>query len=124
MLAENHACLSSIARLIEADPSTGAAAVADDPDSLNAAHPRYQSHSTLFKLLLDAGWTPSLADHLPDEALDDRLAAAARYMGDAMGVPAGCADRVHRMKHFIIRGLRQFDTPVRSEEHTSELQSH
>ena len=111
-LAENHACLSTLAHLIEADPSTGIAAQASDPASMDAAHPRFQSHSTLFKMLLDAGWTPSLADHQPDEPTDDRLAAAVRYMGDALGVPQGCADRVHRMKHFIIKGVRQFDEPV------------
>jgi SAM-dependent methyltransferase len=109
VLAENHACLSSMARLVEADPSTGQAASADDAGSMDAAHPRFQSHSTINKLMLDAGWTPSLVDHQPDVALDDRVAAAVRFMGDALGVPAGCADRVHRMKHFIFRGQRLFD---------------
>lgn len=119
VLAENHACLSSMARLIEADPSTGHAASADDACSMDIAHPRFQSHSTINKLMLDAGWTPSLADHQPDAALDDRVAAAVRYMGDALGVPAGCADRVHRMKHFIFRGQRHFDTGLDSALPTS-----
>jgi hypothetical protein len=114
MLARNHASLSGIARLIEADPSTGTAASPDSALSEQQAHPRWHSHATIFKLLLDAGWTPALADHLPDHEADDRLAAAARYMGDALGVPAGCADRVHRMKDLIIRGVRQFDAPVPS----------
>jgi len=109
VLAENHACLSTIAHLIEADPSTGQAASAHDTLSQELAHPRYQSHSTIYKLLLDAGWTPTLVDHQPDQPMDDKVAAAVRYMGDALGVPAGCADRVHRMKHLIIRGIRQFD---------------
>lgn len=112
VLAENHACLSGMARLVEADPSTGHAASADDACSMDAAHPRFQSHSTINKLMLDAGWTPSLADHQPDQPIDDKLAAAVRYMGDALGVPAGCADRVHRMKHFIFRGQRHFDDAV------------
>ncbi|MBI5927037.1 MAG: methyltransferase domain-containing protein [Aquabacterium sp.] len=112
VLAENHACLSAMAHLIEADPSTGIAALPDDPLGMDKAHPRFQSHSTIFKLLLDAGWTPSLADHVPEQGVDDKLAAAVRYMGDALGVPPGCADRVHRMKHFIIGCQRQFDDAV------------
>lgn len=112
MLAENHACLSTLGHLIEADLSTGHAALAADPASLDKAHPRFQSHATIFKLLLDAGWTPSLADHLPDQPADDKLAAAVRYMGDVLGVPQGCADRTHRMKHFIIECSRQFDQAV------------
>ncbi|WP_170631392.1 hypothetical protein, partial [Acinetobacter baumannii] len=98
-----------MAHLIEADPSTGLAASAHDTLSQELAHPRYQSHSTIYKLLLDAGWTPTRVDHQPDQPMDDKVAAAVRYIGDALGVPAGCADRVHRMKHFIIRGVRQFD---------------
>lgn len=112
VLAENHACLSTLAHLIEADPSTGCAALPDDPQSMDRAHPRFQSHSTIFKLLLDAGWTPSLADHQAEQPADDKLAAAVRYMGDALGVPPGCADRVHRMKHFIVHCQRQFDDVV------------
>ncbi len=104
--AENHARLSAIARLIEADMSTGQAAAATGMDM---AHPRFQSASTLYKLLLDAGWTPALLDHEPDEPMDDRLGAAARYIGEALGVPAGCTDRVHRMKHLIIEARRRFD---------------
>lgn len=112
VLAENHACLSSIAHLIEADVSTGTAATPGDATSMARAHPRLQSPSTIYKMLLDAGWMPTLADHEPDERSDDRLAAAARYMGEALGVPHGCADRVHRMKHLIIRTQRLFDEPV------------
>jgi SAM-dependent methyltransferase len=107
--AENHACLSGISRLIEADMSTGVAALPGDPSGMDRAHPRFQSHSTLYKMLLDAGWMPTLVDNEPDERIDDRVAAAARYMGEALGVPPGCADRVHRMKHFIVRAQRPFD---------------
>jgi len=112
VLAENHARLSSLAHLIEADVSTGTSAHADDASSLDRAHPRFQSPSTIYKMLMDAAWMPTLIDNQPDEAIDDRLAAAARYMGEALGVPPGCPDRVHRMKHLIIRAQRPFDTPV------------
>jgi hypothetical protein len=114
VLAENHACLSAMAHLIEADFSTGCAALPDTPQGMDIAHPRFQSHSTIFKLLLDAGWSPTLVDHQPEAPVADTLAAAVRYMGDALGVPPGCADRVHRMKHFIIRAQRQFDDAVTS----------
>lgn len=110
--AENHARLSRIAHLIESDLSTGIAAQAGDAMAMDLAHPRAQSHSSLFKLLMDAGWMPSLVDNEPDDPVDDRLKAAARYMGEALGVPQGCVDRVHRMKHFIVRAQRVFDAPV------------
>lgn len=109
MRARNHACLSTLARLIEADPSTGVAASMGNATGMDQAHPRYQSPATLYKMLLDAGWTPTLVDHEPDERLDDRLGAAARYMGEVLGVPHGCADRVHRMKDLIVRAHRRFD---------------
>src|SRR5690606_9451011 len=60
--AENHARLSTIAHLIEADVSTGIAADAHDAATMDLAHPRAHSHATLFKLLMDAGWMPSLVD--------------------------------------------------------------
>ncbi|MFT3858022.1 MAG: class I SAM-dependent methyltransferase [Aquabacterium sp.] len=115
--AENHARLSALARLIEADPSTGVPALPDDPASLDEAHPRFQSHSTIYKMLMDAGWMPTLADHEPDDKLDDRMAAAARYMGETLDVPQGCADRVHRMKHLILRATRPFDDQVPASSH-------
>src|SRR5690606_18228760 len=76
--AENHARLSTIAHLIEADLSTGIAADAHDAATMDLAHPRAHSHATLFKLLMDAGWMPSLVESEPDEPLDDRVGAAAR----------------------------------------------
>jgi ubiquinone/menaquinone biosynthesis C-methylase UbiE len=112
VLAENMARLSALASLIEADVSTGMAATAGDTGSMDRAHPRLQSPSTIYKMLLDAGWMPTLVDNEPDESVDDRLAAAARYMGEALGVPQGNTDRVHRMKHLVIRTQRPFDTPV------------
>lgn len=112
LLAENHACLSALSRLIEADLSTGLAACATVAESMDVAHPRHQSHSTIFKMLLDAGWTPTLVDHQPDEAASADLTTAVRHMADALGVPRGCADHVHRMKHFVIRAQRPFDDPV------------
>jgi len=112
VLAENHACLSAISRLIEADVSTGVAATPGDADSVERGHPRWQSPSTIYKMLMDAGWMPTLVDNEPDARHDDRLAAATRYMGEALGVPHGCADRVHRMKHLVIRTQRTFDTPA------------
>lgn len=112
VLAENHARLSTMAHLIEADLSTGQAATPSDTDSMDLAHPRFQSPSSIYKLLMDAGWMPTLADSLPDDRTDDRMAAAARYMGDVLGVPQGCADRVQRMKHLVIRAKRTFDDAV------------
>ena len=114
VLAENHARLSSLAHLIEADVSTGTAATVQDASSLDRAHPRFQSPSTIYKMLMDADWMPTLVDHEPDDVVDDRLAAAARYMGEALGVPPGCPDRVHRMKHLVIRTQRLFDAPVQA----------
>ena len=107
LLARNHTSLSGLARLIEADPSTGTPASADDPD-IGSAHPRWQSHSTLYKLLLDADWIPTLVDHVPDTGIDDKVQAAARFIGDALGVPAGCTDQTRRMKDFVVRATRPF----------------
>jgi SAM-dependent methyltransferase len=112
VLAANHASLSGLSRLVEADPSSGVAATAGAALSVGQAHPRWQSHATIFKLMLDAGWTPALLDHVPEARLDDRVAAGTRYMADALGVPAGCADHIHRMAHLVIRGQRQFDDAV------------
>jgi hypothetical protein len=108
LAAENHACFSQLARLIEADLSTGMAANPAHAHSLAAAHPRQQSPSSVFKMLMDAGWMPHLLDHEPDEPANDKVGAAVRYIADAQDVGPGCVDRVHRMRHLIIEARRTF----------------
>jgi trans-aconitate methyltransferase len=116
VLAENHARLSTLARLIEADLSTGVAASAGDEAGMDHAHPRFQSPSSLYKMLMDAGWMPTLVDKEADEPIDDKVGALARCMGEALGVPPGAADRSHRLKHLVIRAQRLFDDEVRASE--------
>lgn len=116
--AENHARLSMINRIIEADLSSGTAADPDSIGSLDRAHPRLQSHASIYKLLMDAQWMPTLVDNEPDTPQDERVAQAAHYIADAIGVQAGCADLVHRIRHFIIRAQRIFE-PIQSSDNTA-----
>lgn len=116
--AENHACLSMINRIIEADLCSGTAATPECPGSLDRAHPRLQSHASIYKMLMDAGWMPTLVDNEPDAPLDDRVAQAARYIADAIGVQPGCADTVHRIRHFIVRAKRVFE-PIQGGSETA-----
>ena len=110
VLAENHACLSAVAHLLEADLSTGVAASATDERSLNAAHPRHQSPSSIYKLLMDAGWMPNLVATLPDEPLNEQASAAARLLASSLDIAPGNSEQVNRVRHLIIRAERCFDT--------------
>ncbi len=108
----NKATLSSMARLIEGDLSSGVAAYHGSAFTLDQALPRWHSPSTVFKLMLDAGWTPHVVHCEAASEPDARLASAARAMGEALGVPQGVVDKIHRTESFVVRGRRQFEEPV------------
>lgn len=103
----NHASVDALAALVDGDVG-----VAPGRAPL-AGQPRLSSPATLFRLLMDAGWMPTLVDHEPvaDVAapLEAGLQAVARALGRA---PGGCADRVHRMARLVVEARPLFvDAP-------------
>ena len=100
----NAAQWSALQRLIETD-LTNAGEGAWGSDALQQFSP-----SSLFKLLLDAGWMPHLVGALhagpsPAPTLDAAMAIA-----DATDVPRATAKRTLDMQHLIIEARRSFDT--------------
>jgi hypothetical protein len=78
-------------------------------EALSTGQPRLMSVSTLFKLLMDAGWMPHLQDHEPSPALPAPAQAAVAALTTALGrSPAGSAQRVHGMAQVIVEARPLF----------------
>ena len=84
---QNIGHLSVIERLVGGDISDGAAGL------LDASHNRFYTPSSAFKVFLDSGWLPHVAEAtqsaLPSTAFAERIVDAAR----ALGLPAATAAR-------------------------------
>lgn len=98
----NAAHMDMFARLVEADLSAEPASPTD------VLHRRHDSLSSVFKLLMDAGWMPSLQDQIAEEPGDPAITAAALAMADALGVPRRTAARTLRMRRLVIQARRTF----------------
>jgi len=100
----NAAQWSALQRLIETD-LTRAGEGAWGSDALHQF-----SASSLFKLLLDAGWMPHLAGAIHAGPNPDAVRHAAMAIADAAGVPRATAQRTLDMQHLIVEARRAFDT--------------
>ncbi len=104
----NHASVDTLAALVDGDVGV------EPRHAPLAGQPRLSSPATLFRLLMDAGWMPSLVDHAPvDEPaapVDAALQAASRAFGHG---PGGSAERVHRMARLVVEARPIFaDAPA------------
>lgn len=97
---ENSATLSTIERVIEADLSDPLIAGADDV--------RTHSPASVYKLLMDAGWMPTLAGRRDVEPPSAGIAAAALSIAELLDIPRGTAKRTLTIDQFVIHAKRLF----------------
>ncbi len=97
---ENTATLSTIERVIEADLSEPLIAGADDV--------RTHTPASVYKLLMDAGWMPTLAARRDAEPSSAGLTAAALSIADLLDIPRGTARRTLSIDQFVICAKRSF----------------
>jgi hypothetical protein len=71
------------------------------------------SASSLYKLLLDAGWMPHCVDAITVGAPHTDLHRAALAVAQASAVPVGTATRNLSLQHMVIRAERRFDAQPR-----------
>lgn len=97
---ENGASLATIERIIEADLS----------ESLISGMPdvRTQSPASVYKLLMDAGWMPTLAGRRDAEPRSAGIAAAALSIAELLDIPRGTAQRTLTIDQFVICAKRPF----------------
>ena len=103
---ENSATLSTIERVIEADLSEPLIAGADDV--------RTHSPASVYKLLMDAGWMPTLAGRRDVEPTREGIAAAALSIADLLDIPRGTAQRTLSIDQFVICAKRPFAAAPKS----------
>ncbi len=97
---ENGATLSTIERVIEADLSEPLMAGADDV--------RTHSPASVYKLLMDAGWMPTLAGRRDVEPTSAGIADAALSIADLLDIPRGTARRTLSIDQFVLSAKRPF----------------
>lgn len=97
---DNASAASHLERLLRADAAPSATGLA------RGGLP--QVPATFYKLLLDAGWMPSLREHQPCEPASPKAARALRYVAEALGVGPGSVDVVHRMQRLVVEARRPF----------------
>ncbi len=97
---ENSASLSTIERVIEADLSEPLLAGTDDL--------RTHSPASVYKLLMDAGWMPTLAARRDAEPSSAGIAAAALSIADLLDIPRVTAQRTLTIEQFVVCARRTF----------------
>ena len=107
---QNHAQFAMLQRWLEADLTDA------DDGPLAQTQLRYASPASLYKLLLDTGWAPTLAAETAAPAANPGFAAAAVALAESVGVPAATARRQLGTGHLIVQAQRCFDTPTAAAE--------
>ncbi|MCW5657908.1 MAG: hypothetical protein KIT60_09400 [Burkholderiaceae bacterium] len=95
--------LEMLQRFVEADLTD------DDAGPLAGTPLRHRSLASATKLLMDAGWMPTLADACWDEPRSDTIAQSALALAAAIGVPAATAQRHWHMQRAIVHASAPFD---------------
>jgi len=103
---ENHAQFAMLQRWVEADLTDA------DDGPLAQAQLRYASPASLYKLLLDTGWSPTLAGETAAKAANPAFAAAAVALAESVGVPAATARRQLGTGRLTVQAQRSFDVPT------------
>jgi len=103
----NQARLAMLRRWVEGDLTDA------DTGALAQPHLRYASAASVYKLLMDAGWMPHLADASPASVSNDAFSAATWAMTDALAIPRATAQRTLTTEQLVIHAQRRFDaSPV------------
>lgn len=100
---QNHAQFAMLQRWVEADLTD------TDEGALAQPHLRYASPASLYKLLLDTGWSPTLAGETAAPAANPAFAAAAVALAESVGVPAVTARRQLGTGRLVVQAQRCFD---------------
>jgi hypothetical protein len=101
----NAAQMDNLEGLIEGDLSPQA--------PLSMASPHWQaSPASGFKLLMDAGWMPTLVDHTRQQDIDGEVLAASALIADRLAVPRATASRTLGMDQLLIEARRCFEAPL------------
>ena len=100
---ENHAQFAMLQRWVEADLT--------DTDDGALAQPqlRYASPASLYKLLLDTGWSPTLAGETAAPLANPAFVAAAVALAESVGVPAATARRQLGTGRLVVQAQRSFE---------------
>ena len=101
--AQNHAQFAMLQRWVEGDLTDAA----DGP--LAQQQLRYASPASLYKLLLDTGWSPTQASETPAPPTNPAFAAAAVALAESVGVPAATARRQLGTGLLIVQAQRSFE---------------
>ena len=101
--AENHAHFAMLQRWVEGD-------LTDTADGALAQQQlRYASPASLYKLLLDTGWSPTQAFETAAPPANPAFAAAAVALAESVGVPAATARRQLGTGRLIVQAQRTFE---------------
>lgn len=99
---DNHASLGTLERLLDSDLT------AELRHSPAGGQPRLQSPSTVYKLMMDAGWMPHLADAHVAQPAAGSSRARLQTLAQASGLASGCPERVHSMDRLVVDGRLSF----------------
>lgn len=99
---DNHASLATLEQLLQADLTV------DPRHAAATGQPRLQSPASAYKLLMDAGWMPTLADAEPVERPASGPAAALQALARASGLASGCPERVLGLRRLVIEARQSF----------------
>jgi 2-polyprenyl-3-methyl-5-hydroxy-6-metoxy-1,4-benzoquinol methylase len=100
---DNLSQLNMMTRIVEGDLSPS------DAGPMTPGTLHQFSASSLYKLLLDAGWMPELKDHSLNTVDSEAVASAAVAMADALNIPRATVKRTLRMDRMIVEARRLFD---------------
>jgi SAM-dependent methyltransferase len=99
----NHATPATLRNLLDGDLGI------EPRDAVLPGQPRLMSPASAYKLLMDAGWMPTLADHAPQAPFAEPARAAMQALSSALGFAAGgAAERVHQAAHLVIEARPLF----------------
>lgn len=100
---ENQAQFAMLQRWAEAD-------LTDAPDGpLASPQLRYESPASLYKLLLDTGWSPTQAAETAAPPANPAFTEAAVALAQSVGVPAATARRQLGTGRLIVQAQRSFE---------------
>ncbi|MEQ1686487.1 MAG: hypothetical protein ABL916_22785 [Burkholderiaceae bacterium] len=100
---DNQAQFAMLQRWVEADLTDA------DDGPLAQAQLRHASPASFYKLLLDTGWSPTLAGETAAPPVNPALAAAAVALAESVGVPAATARRQLGTGRLIVQAQRCFE---------------
>ena len=99
---ENHASLATLERLLDADLS------AELRQSPADGQPRLMSPAIVYKLLMDAGWMPTLADGHVEPVAAGSTRDSLKTLAQSSGLAGGCPERVHLLDRLVIEARQTF----------------